>query len=368
VLILALAALAIQLLAWALIGAGLTRVRGGRPPGDDPPPDVAFSVVVAARDEAARLPALLDALAAQSHRDFEIIVVDDRSTDGTAGIADSRAQSMDVPMRVLRVEAGEPEAAGLAGKKHAIERAIAVAAHGRVALTDADCRPGPHWLATLARHAAPDGDDAGAVLVGYGPYHRRPGLLNALVRYETAVTGVLTAAAIGLGRPFMAVGRNLSYPRGLLERLGGFAGAAPGLSGDDDLLVQAAARAGVPVWYVLDPAAHVSSDAPETTGRWLRQKRRHSSAGRRYPPAVLVALGVFNMTALLIWLAPVALGWTGAGLLAVRLLAQRLALRPAWAEFDAADLSFFHPLLDAGLAVYGVAFALFGALPAPRRW
>jgi hypothetical protein len=204
------------------------------------------------------------------------------------------------------------------------------------------------------------------VLVGYGPMEKTPGALNAFVRYETVLTAVLTAAAIGLGRPYMAVGRNLSYPRDLLDRAGGFDAAT--LSGDDDLLVQAAAASGVPVRYVLDPAAFVPSEAPATFGAWRRQKRRHASAGRRYPAGVLAALGVFHATSLVLWLAPLALGWTGAALLAGKLLVQRLALRDAWAGFDARDLSFAQPLLDAAYAVYNVAFAVLGALPAPRRW
>ena len=363
-LVVALAALAVQLAAWALVAAGIARVRAGQPADDDAAPNLPISVVVAARDEAGRLPTLLDALEVQTHPTFEVVVVDDRSTDATAGIVEARGDSV----RVVTIVAGEPEAAGVAGKKHAIERGVAAAAHARVALTDADCEPGPAWLALMARHAAPAGIDEGAVLVGYGPYARRPGVLAAFVRYETVSTAILTAAAIGLGRPFMAVGRNLSYPRDLLARLGGMAGAAPGLSGDDDLLVQAAARAGVPVRYVLDAGAFVESDAPATVRAWLRQKRRHASAGRRYPAVVLLALGTFHATNLAVWVAPLVLGWTGAAILAVRLLMQRAVLRGALTDFDARDLSLAQPALDAAYAVYNAGFALLGLLPDPRRW
>jgi glycosyltransferase involved in cell wall biosynthesis len=363
-LVVALAALAIQLVAWALVATGLARVRAGQPPAGAAALDLPITVIVAARNEETHLPALLDTLEAQTHPTFEVVVVDDRSTDGTAGIVESRGGSV----RLLRVRAGEPEAAGVAGKKHAIDRGVEAAAHERIALTDADCRPGPDWLAAIARHAAPAGDDEGAVLVGYGPYARRPGALAAFVRYETLSTAILTAAAIGLGCPFMAVGRNISYQESLLARLGGMAGAARGLSGDDDLIVQSAARAGVAVRYVLDAGAFVESDAPATVRAWLRQKRRHASAGRRYRAGVLLALGAFHATGLAVWLAPVVLGWTGAAILAARLLAQRAVLRGAFTDFDARDLSLPQPALDAAYALYNVGFAIAGLLPDPRRW
>ena len=368
----ALAALAVQLLAWAWIAAGLNHVRDAQPEPGAPTPPRPLSIVVAAHNEESRLPALLDALEQQTHPAFEVIVVDDRSTDGTAALVEQRARAWAAEggrdLRLVTVSPDEPEAAGRPPKKHALTRGIEAARHDRLALTDADTTPPPTWLSFFGLESQEPGTDApddGAVLVGYGPLVGGQGIGGLFVRYETVLTAVLTAAAVGHGRAYMAVGRNLSYPRALPARLGGFAG---GLSGDDDLLVQAAAAAGVPVRYVLDRAAFVPSAAPPGVRAWLRQKRRHASAGRRYPVAVLAALGLFHASALALWLAPLALGWTGGALLAARLLVQRGALRRVFSDFDALDLSFPHPFLDLLYALYNVLFSILGALPDPRRW
>jgi cellulose synthase/poly-beta-1,6-N-acetylglucosamine synthase-like glycosyltransferase len=274
----------------------------------------------------------------------------------------------------VRVAEGEAAAAGLPRKKHALTRALGAATHDRLLLTDADCTPPPGWTAALARHAAPDGEDDGAVLVGYGPYRRRPGLLNAFVRYETLVTALMTAAAVGWERPFMAVGRNLSYPRALFERLGGFAHSARSLSGDDDLLVQEVARAGAaPVRYVLDAASFVPSEAPATFAAWLRQKRRHASGGRHYRTGVQAHLLLFHGTHLLVWLGvPVlrlAAGvWWGAGFLAIRFLIQRAVLKDAAEVFDARDLTPAQPLLELLYLLHNTLVAPLGALFQPKRW
>ena len=207
------------------------------------------------------------------------------------------------------------------------------------------------------------------MLVGYGPYRKAPGVLNAFVRYETAVTALLAAAVVGWGRPYMAVGRNFSYSKTLFERIGGFGHSLASLSGDDDLLVQEVARQGAaPVRFVFDPATFVPSDAPPTWRRWARQKLRHTSAGSHYGRRVQLALTVFHGSNLLVWTAPLVLGWTGAALLAGRFLFQRAVLREAMETFDARDLSLAQPLLDGLYLLYNTLLAPLGAVWRPKRW
>lgn len=341
-----------------------------------------MSVVVAAHNEEVRLPTLLNALAAQSHRPFEVVIVDDRSTDATAEIVRQRAEAFPVPLRLVTVAEGAPHAAALPPKKHALERGIGTATHDRLAFTDADGQPGPDWLATLAHHARlgdatdpPDPPTEADVLVGYGPYLDAPGWLNRFVRYETVQTAVLAAASIGWGRPWHAVGRNLSYTKALLAQIGGFAHSAGSLSGDDDLLVQEVARTdAAPVRYVWDAQAAVPSPAPPDAGAFWRQKRRHASAGTHYPVGVLVALGLFHTSNLALWIAaPLVhlatghvIGW---GLLAAKLLVQRTVLLSALDDLGGEpDLRLWQPVLDALSALYHAVLAVLGALPTPTRW
>ncbi len=373
------AALAIQLAYWVCLGVGFSRVRKDQPGESDGRSEgLPISVIVAARNEASRVPALLDALEAQTHGSFEVVVADDGSIDETAELIDARSvlwkEGGGRALRCVRVLEGAAEAAGLPRKKYALTRAIAEAEHDRLAFTDADCIPPPEWLATLARYAAPDGKDGGAVLVGYGPYRKEPGLLNAFVRYETLLSAFLAASAVGWKRPFMAVGRNFSYTRTLFEDLGGFEHSAASLSGDDDLLVQEVARTrAANVRYVLEPASFVVSEAPDSFGAWLRQKLRHTSAGRFYSRMAKAHLLIFHLSSLILWLGVPVLRissgvWLGAALLAVRFLVQRAALLPAENVFGARDLSLAQPFFDGLYLVYNVVVAPVGAVLKPRRW
>ena len=374
-----------------------------------PSPDVLpISVVVAARNERDRIPALLEAMARQTHPQFELVVADDHSADGTPERV--RAWSRTHPnVRLVGAAPVEPS-----GKKHALARAIAHARHEHLALTDADCAPPPDWLLTLARHYAAEGrgveeekgrrGDEGRtdvrgradvcrrkvgetdvrekqgvtrgrrtpdvrVFIGYAPYRRGRGLLNKLARYETFVTGFLTAAAAGLGRPYMAVGRNLAYAKGLFEDVGGFGRHAGLLSGDDDLLVQEVARRRVGrVRVLLDAATFVPSDAPTSWRAWLRQKRRHLSDGRAYPLPLQLHLALFHATGTGLWLAPVLAGWRGAGLLAARLLLHGAVLREAAEALGEDDLLPHQPLLELGYALYNGVLAPLSMARELRRW
>ncbi len=348
-------ALAAQAVCLALVRRGVARAAAA--PVPPPAPDMPVTVVVAAKNEAARIGPFVAAMAAQTHRALAIVVVDDASADATPGRLAAWA-ARDARVRVLP-NAGPP------GKKGALATGIAAARTAVVILTDADSAPPPGWAAALAGHAALPRPP---VVVGYAPVRRRPGALNAAARYETLAAGVLTLATVGLGRPYMAVGRNLAVPVDAFRAVGGFSRHAHLLSGDDDLLVQDvhAARA-APIVHALGADTYVPSDAPPTWHAWLRQKRRHLSDGRHYPADVQAWLGFYHASAAVLWLAPLA------GAPGVAMLSARLALL-AWATAPAARLLGERDLLP-GLPLHELGHVLYNAFLAPasmirplRRW
>jgi glycosyltransferase involved in cell wall biosynthesis len=352
------AALAVNLIYWVLIGYGLSRVP--RETGASEADQLRISIVIAARNEEARIEALISALEQQTHTGFEAVIVDDRSVDATASLVGQQA-ARDDRFRLIRMT--DPSQGG---KKRALAAGLEGATHDRLAFTDADCLPHPGWLSEIARHAHAQPD---AVLIGYGPLQREPGALNALARYETWITAILTSAAVGLGRAYMAVGRNLSYPRSLFERIGGFEAHLSLLSGDDDLLVQSARRQGAPILYMLSEESFVASRAPDSWRAWIRQKVRHTSTGRRYDPGVQLHLSLFHVSNLAVWISPLFLGWTGGAILAIRVLIQRGVLRRAEGAFHVEhDLMIYQPLLEIGYLLYNTLLAPAGVLFGGRRW
>lgn len=319
------------------------------------------SVVVAAHNEAETIAPLLTALAAQTHPNVEVVLVDDASTDDTARLLNDWAA--DKPNRKVIARTGDHAP----GKKEAIARGVPEASHDILLFTDADCTPPASWCERMAQvHQAAD---APAVVVGYSPFSKTSGLLNFWARYETLLTGALTAASAALGHPYMAVGRNLSVHRDVYERVHGTERGADLLSGDDDLFIQAVHRDGTaPVLPALDPGTFVTSQAPSSWRSWMQQKRRHVSAGRAYDAVPSAHLALYHGSHIALWIAPFALGTLGIGLLATRLLVHSLVSSRAAEVFHDPDLAAFFPVGEAFLALYHVLLVPLGLFRPPDAW
>ncbi|GAA2564780.1 glycosyltransferase [Pseudonocardia hydrocarbonoxydans] len=174
-------------------------------------------VVVPAFDEAAGITATLDALAAQTDRDFRVLVVDNASTDGTADVV--RAHPLGARV-VVEPQRGTGAAADT-GMRHAI---AAGATH--LARTDADCVPAPDWTARI-RAAFADLDlVAGRLLPrtdeGVPAWQR--GVLVAAVSVAAAFGRLRPGNRVpgALGPYVMSAGCNMAITAALYERAGGF--------------------------------------------------------------------------------------------------------------------------------------------------
>lgn len=148
-----------------------------------PPPPPAWpsvSVLAAARDEAAHIETAARTLLAQDYPDFELILVDDRSTDGTGEILD-RLAAADPRLRALHVRE-LPE--GWLGKPHALHLAAAAARGQWLLFTDADV----HFAPGLLRRTLALAEDRALDHLSLGPRVAVPSLPMALV---TGTVGML---------------------------------------------------------------------------------------------------------------------------------------------------------------------------------
>ncbi len=262
------------------------------------------TVLVCARNEAPNLRNNLPSLLAQEYPDWELIAVDDGSSDGSAAWLDQQAL-LHPRLRVLHVTAAEKPGPG---KKGALSLGIAQATGAILLLTDADCRPSsPHWISHMAGafQATPPRQESGSnpehsgqptdFVLGYGAYAQRPGWLNQVVQFETLHILLQYAGWTLAGMPYMGVGRNLAYRKAVYDEGGGFNAHQQWPSGDDDLFVNAHAKKGR-VALCLHPQAWTESEAPATWSAWVTQKSRHLSTGVFYRPLHQVILGSYALS------------------------------------------------------------------------
>lgn len=257
--------------------------------------DTRVSVVIAARNEEARIGACLSAILAQDYPrgSFEVIVADDHSTDATAAVVEGFAAQ-----GVRLVSLGADSEAG-AGKKAALTAAIRAARGELILATDADCRMGPYWLRTMAAfHACRDADLIAAPV----RFEDGGGPLGTFQRLDFLSLQGITAAAVSEGFHGMCNGANLAYRKSVFEAVGGFEGIDGIASGDDMLLMQKVARSpGARIGYCLSPDAIVDTPPAAGLSGFLRQRIRWASKARFYKERRIF------LVLLLVWLANLSL-------------------------------------------------------------
>lgn len=107
---------------------------------------VAFSLILATYNRAAFIERAIDAVLAQTHRRFELIIVDDGSTDGTEERLRARYRAELAAGRLVYV--GFSQNLGVSSARNA---GLVAARHPWIAYVDSDNAIRPHFLATFAR-------------------------------------------------------------------------------------------------------------------------------------------------------------------------------------------------------------------------
>lgn len=273
-----LAATAVQLFFWLSIFSRLAFYRQPTPPDEAQLP---VSVIICARNEAENLRKNLRHFLTQKYRSFEVIVVNDHSTDKTREVVlDFQTK---FPNLHLVDCTGE-----WSGKKAALTAGIEAARFDLIATSDADCYPATdQWLNFLQRQLR------GSIQIGlgYSPYEMQSGFLNRFIRFETVYTAIQYLSLALTGLPYMGVGRNLIYRKDLFYQAGGFYKHIHIASGDDDLLVNAIAN-NTNTTIILNSEAFVFSQPKGSWRGYYYQKSRHLTTATSYRKSHQALLGL----------------------------------------------------------------------------
>ncbi len=241
---------------------------------------ISLSLIVCFKDEYENLKICLETWLSQEEVDFELILVNDHSTDqGPQFIREY--QSRDSRIRLIETPAKSDK-----GKKAALSRGINAAHSDYLVFTDADCRAqSPYWLRAIATKLK-EAD----VVLAYGAL-RGKGFTGLLSEYETAQTALRYWSYALNGNAYMGVGRNMAYRKSVVRPHQSLQKHQDILSGDDDLTLREMSK-GLKVACLSAPLSHTVSPAPTSFGAWWNQKARHYSTAWRYEQRIKLSLGI----------------------------------------------------------------------------
>lgn len=343
----------------------LSRFAFYKPPSSDPGSQP-VSVVICAKDEYHNLKRNLPFVLEQDYPDFEVVVVNDASDDETEELLKDLAREYE---RLKPVTISQ-NLNFFKGKKFPLSLGIKSAKHDLILLTDADCRPeSPQWI---ARMTSAFGEDREIVL-GYGRYEMKSGVLNRIIRYETLITALQYFSYALAGLPYMGVGRNLAYRKSLFYKNKGFISHYRIHSGDDDLFVNRVAHKGNTAIEV-HPGSITVSRPKSGFGDWWRQKKRHISTAKHYRPLHKTLLWIYNFTQMMTWagiILLIILSYNiifALSLFAIRLISQLVILHGAMVRLNEKKLLLISPLMDLFLSALYPVLGFSNWMRKPDKW
>jgi biofilm PGA synthesis N-glycosyltransferase PgaC len=248
------------------------------------------SVIICAKNEGSNLDKFLPYVLTQDYPDYEVIVVNDCSTDDTDMVIGKYIEQYPH----LRTTTITEDKKFSHGKKLALTIGIKAAKNEILVFTDADCKPESNqWLSKIQKNFTKQI----SIVLGYGGFFPKFSILNNYIRYDTLIIALQYLSYKLAGFPYMGVGRNLAYRKSLFFEKKGFASHFHLLSGDDDLFVnENADKSNTEI--EISKESHTRSVPAGSLIQLIKQKKRHFLTARYYKKTHKLLLAVEQISRL----------------------------------------------------------------------
>lgn len=250
------------------------------------------SVVVPARNEESNLESCITSIALSTYpRELlEVIVVNDRSTDSTATIANDLAKQWDFVKVVHRTEDSVEQ--NLQGKAGALQAGMDIAQGEILLLTDGDCMVSNTWIDGMTAQFK---DSAVGIVSGLTSVSGA-GFFDRLQDVEWLYTQCMAAGGVGNGTRLGCFGNNMAIRRSVFEELGGYRNIQFSLT-EDMALQNAAFEAGHKLRFAISPLVSVTTQPCSTFPEYVKQRHRWVRGGT----GLGIRAVVFVATSMTLW-------------------------------------------------------------------
>ncbi len=254
-----------------------------------------LSVVICARNESENLRRNLPAILKQDYPDFEVIVINDGSTDESEDLL----SELEEEYPNLYHSFTPDSARYISRKKLALTLGIKASKYDWLVFTEADCTPvSDKWLRRIARNFTPSTD----IVLGYSGYERGKGWLHKRVSFDSLFTSLHYLGFALAGKPYMGIGRNLAYRKELFFKVKGFSTHLNMQRGEDDLFINQIANENN-TRVETSPDSVIRMQPVERYKDWKEEKVSYMATARFYKGSQRWLLGLETATRLLFYVA-----------------------------------------------------------------
>jgi glycosyltransferase involved in cell wall biosynthesis len=222
------------------------------------------SIIIRARDQEECLAKHLPIILEQDYPQFQVVVVNDASTDET----ENMLILLEKKYPHLYHTFVPPGVQSVSAKKMAMTIGIKAAKYDYLLFTEANCTPnGPRWIASMMRHF----DAKAEVVLSFSAYAGPKSLLRKLISYDNLFQAIRYLGMAVSRKPYMGVGRNMAYRKELFFSHRGFASHLNLNSGEDDLFISDVATASN-ARVDVSPESKVLVESLDMKENWRDQK------------------------------------------------------------------------------------------------
>ncbi len=240
--------------------------------------EFSISIIVPFRNERENLKRNIESILDQNYpsEKYEVIFVDDNSTDGSSEIVEEFTKSSNIKITLAKIE-NENSARG--HKKAAIAKGIEQSKNEIIVTTDADCFFGPTWLKSMVQNF----DEDTGLVSGPVEYKSDGSLFSSLQKLEFSGLILSGAGLIGINKPIICNGANLAFRKKVFYEVGGYDSHMEFSSGDDEFLMQKIAYTTKwKIGFAFSKAALTFTIPSENIENFFQQRRRWASKGLYY--------------------------------------------------------------------------------------
>jgi glycosyltransferase involved in cell wall biosynthesis len=323
------------------------------------------SVIVLVKNQAEDLQKLVPIILEQEYATFEIILINNASSDETIEIIEAFSEKH-TTIKVVNVENNETF---WASKKYALTLGIKASKYDNLLFTNPDCIPvSKDWISEMSENFT----SKKAIILGYNKYKKENSLINIFIRFDNLMSAIKCFGFAKMGLPTTAFEGNLAYDKATFFQVKGFINHIKINLGVADLFLKDAANK-TNTTFCLSENSFTQTDAPKSFSKWFSTKKEATSIKKKYKFKYRFLLNIFVLTKLVFYILATVLFTIYPYKITLAILLfyffiNYLVIGLSAKKLKEPQIIFFLPFLEIALLLFQISIFIANLKSKPNHW